>query len=409
MIVIRLSNRAAAFAIALACAAVDVSAQTTKPAAPSAVSAEAFMASLHAAKPGDVLLTSFPKLDASLPTTDLAITPSADVVQMAFSDRPEYFRTGDGIASQDVVTPGHVRFYTYHVPIPADGKARRIISLFENMGDAEAKLVFNARSEPAIGGDYGAIAKEGMTALLSNTGKGEVMTIPPHGHEILKQNDPVNQPDLLAHALLDFTTDQPLRISVAQVTATRDLQADVASIASLPKLSLVYKGKSDSSGRGLFPTADFDVSFANTPYDTATGPVQVIVANGKSSPWIEGVDGISGEKTTDKGNYGVIYHLKLKFKSTDGRGVAMLLTTSRFESEYCGLIAAAVRVNDGKNPGGVIPMPRGDVRFHGIPQACVIQTFDAPANGGERTIELDYTPPGACCLPTPILLVPIDK
>jgi hypothetical protein len=212
------------------------------------------------------------------------------------------------------------------------------------------------------------------------------------------------------HGLYDFMTDQPLRLTVAQVTASADLEADVAKIATLPKIPLVVRGTDPSgAGRGLFPVADFDVALAGATYDTQSGPSQLIVADGKTDTWIEGVDGISGDKTANKGNYGVIYRMKIKWKSTDGRGLAVLMTSARFDSKWCGNVAAAVKVNNGNQPGGIIPLPNNGVRFQGIPDACVIQTFTAPPNGREATIELDYTPPGACCLPTPILLVPIAK
>lgn len=396
-----------AVAIAAICTS-NALAQTVPATRPAPTTPEAFIASLKNAKPGDVLHTSFGALD--MPALPLAITPSADAAKLVFSDRPEYFRSGDGIACQEVVQPGLIRFYTYHVPVPADGKARRVISKFENLGDAEATLTFNSHSEPKIGGDYNVIALEAMNALLKNIGKGDIVTIPPKGHEISDRIEPTIKPDLLVHGLFEFTTDQPLRLTVAQVTATDKLEADVAAIDALPKLPLVYQGKTDSAGRGVFPTADFDVVIgANATYDTASGPSQVIVADGVTDHWIEGVDAITGEKTANKGNYGVVYHMKLKWKSTDGRGLAVMLSSARFESQWCGNVAAAVRVNDGKQPGGVIGLPRTGKRFRGVPDACVIQTFDAPSNGGAMTIELDYTPPGACCLPTPILLVPIEK
>jgi hypothetical protein len=405
--------RSIAYAIvslALSTATAESFAQT-KPATPSPVSPVEMTNALRSARPGDIVMTSFAKLDGVLPPLALFITPAADGAKLVFSDRPEYFRGGDGIACQETVQPGRIRFYTYHVPIPDEGKPRRVIAKFENLGDAEATVTFNSHSEPAIGGDYNAIAKEAMTALLLNTGKGDMLKLPPHGHDISdRAAEATAKSDLLAHGLFDFVTDQPLRLTVAQVTATADLQADTAAMDTLPKLPMAYKGKTDSAGRGLFPTADLDVALADAKtFDTASGTAQVIVADGNRDGWIEGVDGLTGVKTRNKGNYGVIYHMKLKWKSTDGRGLAVLMTSARFDSQWCGTVAAAVKVNDGKHPGGVIGLPRDVVRFHGIPEACVIQTFDAPANGQEATIELDYTPPGSCCLPTPILLVPIEK
>ena len=404
--------RAATTALAMwmAIGATVVFAQTKPTTVPAPSSSADFAKALTAAKPGDVVLTPFTKLEDAAPFA-LAITPRPDAAKLVFSDRPEYFRAGDGIASQDEVKPGRIRFYNYHVPVLPDGKPRRVLTLIENLGDAEAHIVCNSHSDPKPSGDYNAIAKEAIVALLSDTGKGDAVKIPAHDHDVADNFAPVSKPDLLVHSLMDFTTDQPLRITVAQVTASDNLEADTAKIAALPKLPMLpYGVAKDKSGRGVFPCADFDVTLAdNAVYDTKSGPMSVPVANGKSDPWLDGIDGISGDATTNKGNYGVLYHIKLKFKSSDGRGVAVLLSANHYEKEKCGFIGTAVKINDGKNPGGVIPLPREAVRFHGLPEACVMQTYDAPKDGSEGVIDFVYTPPGACCIPTPILIVPIDQ
>ena len=368
-----------------------------------------FAAALRNASPGDVVRTTF--ADAtSLPTTlPVVVAPSADAALLAFSDRPEYFRAGDGIASQDDVSPGRVRLYTYHVPVLADGKPRRVLTVIENLGDRQATLTFAARSEPDASGDYNAVAKQAMLELLTGHRGGEIFPIPPHGKRTTDFSSRIEKADLLVHGLFDFTTDQPLRLTVAQVTASDSVDDDVAKLATLPKLPMLPYGKAtDKSGRGVFPYADVDVML-NAPYDTASGPRQLSIANGKADPWIVGRDGLTGDATTDKGNYGVLYHASLKWRSADGRGVALLMTGSHYDPKQCGYVSAVVKVNDGRRPGGVVELPRGAVRFHGVPEACVIQTYDAPPNGTEGTIDVTYTPPGSCCLPTPMLLVPIEK
>ena len=374
-----------------------------KPPATPPATPEAFAAALQSAKPGDIVDTPFETPDPSVPRLDIKVTPSEDCARLIFSDRPEYFRMGDGIGSQDTVpaSPQRVVFYNYHVPIIKDGKPRRILSIFENMSDAPATVKFTVRSEPKPSGDYNAMAKEAMVAWFSGQG-GRTVTIPPHGYVLGDGTAPMDQPDLLVHGLFEFTTDQPLRITVAQITATPDLAADAAKALTLKKIPMLpYPPSKDKAGRGNFPTGDLDGNLA-TPYDTASGPAQVVVANGKSDPWIPGTDGISGDATINKGNYGVAYHLHLPWKSSDGRGVAVLLTTAHSDET----VAAAVKVNDGKNPGGVIELPRNAIRFRAMPGACVIQTFAPPANG-TGSIDITYTPPGACSLPMPILLIPV--
>jgi hypothetical protein len=42
------------------------------------------------------------------------------------------------------------------------------------------------------------------------------------------------------------------------------------------------------------------------------------------------------------------------------------------------------------------------------PEAILIQVFSPAANGEEQTIHLTYSPPGASCLPTPLVFIPVD-
>ena len=347
---------------------------------------EDFTKALESAKPGDILQTPFDKLDPVVPKLPISVVPSAMPARLIFSDRPEYFRKGDGIASQDTVpastTP--VRIYNYHVPVLTDKKPKRCLTVFENTGDAEATLKFTVYSVPKASGDYNLMAKQAMSDWFNGKGA-RTVKIAAHGTYLAEGSEPIDESDLLVHGLFEFTTDQPLQITVAQVTATADLNADAATVPSLPKIPMLpYPPSKDKANRGNFPSGDLDGNL-DQPYDTASGAAQVIVANGKSDPWIPGVDGISGDATIDKGNYGVAYHLHLKWKSSDGRGVALLLTTGHKET-----VSAAVKVNDGKNPGGVVELPGDTVRFHGVPQACVIQTFAPTAGGG--TIDLEYNP-----------------
>ena len=86
---------------------------------------------LREAKPGDLV---------SVPEIELTKTPSIPLVksdghgpQFLFSDRPEYFRSGDGIAMQEDVKPGVVRLYVYHCPDPKGGK-KIISAVIENRG-----------------------------------------------------------------------------------------------------------------------------------------------------------------------------------------------------------------------------------------------------------------------------------
>ena len=74
----------------------------------------------------------------------------------------------------------------------------------------------------------------------------------------------------------------------------------------------------------------------------------------------------------------------------------------------CGKIGAVVKVSAGAYPAGVVALPTDRVVFGGAEEAVLIQRFPPLPKGETTPIEITYSPPGACCLPTPLLFVPYD-
>jgi hypothetical protein len=201
--------------------------------------------------------------------------------------------------------------------------------------------------------------------------------------------------DELAHGFYELEIDQPGRISVLQRNVDQD---STKAVDELPKLPF----ESKNAGRGSFAVSNYDVV---TPVvDTAGGPVQILVADGERDPWVKGKDGISGADVKLSGNYGVMYRMKIRWKSTDGRGVALVMANPRFDNKWCSALAAAVVV-DGK----VVALPATQTNFKVLPEAAVIGVWKAAEGGKEQVIELVYSPPGASCLPTPIVLIPVAR
>jgi hypothetical protein len=53
-------------------------------------------------------------------------------------------------------------------------------------------------------------------------------------------------------------------------------------------------------------------------------------------------------------------------------------------------------------------LPSDRVVFGGAEEAVLIQRFPPVPKGETDVIELTYSPPGACCLPTPLIFVPYE-
>jgi hypothetical protein len=387
-------------------------AQTDPPARAEPASHADFQMVLANAKPGDVVRTTFDSI-ADVARIPLSIKSDPDAPLLVLSDKPEYFRTGNGIAMREPVPAGRVRFYAYHVPVPIDG-SKRVIAVARNEGDSPVKLRETRAARPNVGGDYHRIARDGMLGLFHEPLSEPIeRVIAPGSLLVIADSGEVERRDLLLHALIEFSIDGPIVLETAQIDGAVDV-ADTASVkqamAGLDLLPQILPGqRASGAGRGQFKDNTFDVTPGDQAiYDTAMGVRQIVVADGQDDPWLSGVDSITGELTINKGNYGAVYRIRVPFKSSNGKRLGVLMVTARTDNQWCRAATAVVKVSDGVHAGGVIELPRDAIRFYQIPEAVVVQTFPAPSADATGMIEIDYTPPGACCLPTPILLVPID-
>ncbi len=337
-----------------------------------------------------------------------AIVTPAESVQLLFSDRPEYFRSGDGIALQEAVKPGVVRLYVYHVPEPA--KAPKIISaIIENQGSNILHLRFDRYAFPNPGRNYLEIGKQGLMDYFGSTPRSDTRELAPHARmpvDPAMDQSVVMSPQLV-HGFYEFEIDQPALVSVFQRSPTQT-STNVPEILRLIPLSEPAGTLTAGAGRGLFLTNNFNVTLPEGfTMDSTNGPVQLLIADGKRVPWIAGRDHISNDaESLDKGNYGVIYHIRLPYRSGDHRGLALLAYNPLGERSGCGQMAMALRVSAGAFPAGVVPVPNDKISLGGRNQFALIQRFPPPPAGVTDTLEIEYSPPGASCLPTPLVFVP---
>lgn len=332
--------------------------------------------------------------------------------QYLISDDPEYIRVPEGVALSETVKPGSVRLYVYNVngvkepsPIP-----RRISAVIENLGDAPLNATFSASVLPTPSGNYHAIAKNALAGFLRGEGAGRTLTVEPKGAAPL---DPAMEAlvvkyDDLVHGFYEFSIDQPARIRVVQTAP------EVPSVEASRRLPDVLPTKSKSgAGRGQFPDNMFRITLKDDAVvDTANGAVQLIIADGKDEPWTEGTESTlpAGEKAVLKGNYGTFYEITLRRRSSDGRPLALVTWNARAgNSQWCGGMVAAMRVGPGQFPAGVVALPSDAVATKDWPDVVVAQVYPPLPAGQEETITVTYSPPGASCLPTPLIFLPVGE
>lgn len=327
--------------------------------------------------------------------------------QFLISDDPEYIRVPEAIAMQEKVDAGTVRLYVYNVNgVKEPQMERRISAVIENLGEKpmEIRMLRSAYVRPT--GNYFEAGKSGLEGFLKSSPQSYTRQVPVGGGIPVDQamEESVANYDELVHGFYEFEIDQPARISVVQ-TDPKTPSAEVVK-----RLTEVLPTKSKSgAGRGKFLTNNFKVTLpAGEVLDSANGPCQLIVADGKTDPWIEGTESTTTATAVLKGNYGVVYTMELERTSSDGRGLALIMYNARFGSQWCGGMAAAVTVSGGVHPAGVVRVPSDRLNTVSAPEVSVVQVFPPLPKGKKEKIQITYSPPGASCLPTPLVFVPVD-
>jgi len=327
--------------------------------------------------------------------------------QLLFSDMPEYLGQSNGVAMMEDLTEGNYRLYVYHVPGSKD--VRKTVSVvMQNLGKKRLHVRFVRYAFPKPGVDYAAMGVAGLMEFFTGHTVPSSLSIAPGTRKVLDRRlDKTAAADpQLVHALYEFHINQPARIAVLQ----RDTnQASTSAIDLLPKLPRELPGKKSSgAGRGIFRTADIAATNRDgLAIDSADGVQRLVLADGRREAWVTGFDGLTENMAvTNKGNYGVIYHIRLACKSSDGRAMAILVGAPGRRSGGETRPMAALKVSAGIWKGGWLGISgsRAAPRERGT--MALVQKLAAPATGATNYVEIIYSPPGGSSLPTPIFFAP---
>lgn len=379
----------------LACGVLQLKAQTVK---------QEDVLSLLKAKQGNVvLMKEFFAVKPADIKYNKVVLPGP---QFIISDDPEYIRIPEAIALQEAVQPGSVRLYVYNVngvkePVKID---RKITAVIKNTGRQKMHIRMLKYSSQKPSANYFQIGKQGLADYFSSKGDEKMRTVEPGEaiavDEQLERN--VVKFDELTHGFYEFVIDQPGEISVIQT----DL--GTPGPVALKRIKTVIPTGHKNAGRGLFGVSNYKITSVDV-LDTKNGVAEIIVADGVKDPWVLGVEGTSGKESTLAGNYGVVYNMELKWKSTDGKGLALVTWNSRSaDNKWCNGMAATMVVGKGKFKEGIIQLPSDRLVTKAAPEAILVQVFPPAGNGEEQVIKLTYSPPGASCLPTPLVFIPVD-
>ena len=326
--------------------------------------------------------------------------------QYIISDDPEYIRVPEIIAVKELVQPGTVRLYVYNVngirePQKID---RKITAVIKNTGTANMTIRMLKYSSQKPTTNYFLAGKKGLADYFASKPETKGRVVKPGEtiaiDEKLEKN--IVKYDELVHGFYEFVIDQPAEINI--------LQTDPATPGpkAAARIKEIAASRHTNAGRGLFGVSNYLVQAQDT-FDTRNAPAAIVVADGQQDPWVKGKDLSTGSIATLAGNYGVMYNIDLKWRSTNGKGLALVTWNARAgDNQWCGGMANTMVVSQGKFREGIIELPSGQLNTKGAPEAILVQVFPPGKNGEVQSINLTYSPPGASCLPTPLILIPVD-
>lgn len=359
---------------------------------------------LRNAKRGDVVIlddflhTDFPKIQY--------LQQIAPGPQFLIADDPEYIRIPEAIAMQETVHPGAVRLYIYNVNGVREPQQmpRKITAVIKNVGKENMHFRMLKYSSQKPSANYFDIGKKGLQDYFQSEVKNDIRIIKPG--EVVAIDDKLENQivtyDQLVHGFYEFVIDQPAEVSVVQTSP------DKSGPQAYHEVDTLIPPSGVNAGRGIFPVSNYTVVSVDT-IDTRNGVSQMIIADGEDDPWITGTVGEEKMLARNAGNYGVLYHTNIKWKSTDGKGLALVTWNSRSaDNQWCGGMGMTMELFDEHNNKTIVQYPSDELITRAAPEAIILEIYRPDPTKEVQEIKFTYSPPGASCLPTPLVLVPVD-
>jgi hypothetical protein len=335
-----------------------------------------------AASFGDVI--SLSGLDeASLPCFPVRVCVASGAPTLVFSDEPES-PSSDGILYADTLTVGAYRAYVYHTN--AGTGLRKFPVVLLNQGTATVHAVIRAVGIAGPSQDYVDVGKQAALRWYISQGTTTTVDVPAGTRVLLDADlDAVQAAtNELAHAIIDFTVDGPVKLSVVSVLASED--ATVVT-ATLPLLT-----NTGQHMRGSFPGAALEIE-PLAPVD-GTGARRLRMGGNVTDASLTGVDVVDGNAAvTLDGNYGLSYAMNLAFSA----GSAILLSPQGGAWGGAGSVLTGGSVSAGP---GVLPAAQDSLGTQ--TDAIFLATFAAGVSSG-----VDFLSAGGSSLPVDVVTVPL--
>jgi PKD repeat protein len=304
-----------------------------------------------------------------LPELPKKVTASTDR-KLLLSDSPEEIRQ-PGILYQDTVN-GKARLYADHVN--GTNTPLSLAVLATNNTDKPVAIKTTNRGEvyPSVYAQL--IGSEASVDFLMNMSPETTIVVPPK-QTVIYAKMPTMYPQQGVNLFYDIETDGPVDITFAAAD-----KITPESVLTLPRQSYV------GNVRGTFSTSDLRWDIDGS---ALTQPSRLILGDGKSDPFVDGVDVFRSLPIKNEGNYGVKYDIHI---DKPKKMVVMIMGRG-------GGFKGPFKIN-----GDFVLVPQSGV----LPAFKEVQLL-ARTTGNEPSLDIEYTPPAGTGFPADLIFYPLDN
>ena len=319
-----------------------------------------------------------------LPEWPVSINPHGG--KLLLSDSPEMVNS-DGIMYEDTVS-GQIRLFFHHVN--NTNKMKKVVAVLHNPGVFPAQVVIHRRGLAGQGreNDWMYVGTKVQERYLGEN-ETEMVTVPARGSKLLDvamDQMPLG-PGELINGMYDFTSDQPVKVSVLMAPLRTDALKFAESASILLPDEYHLRGTFEKPDRIVFPLGNFKGG--------SQGAVAVTLADHELDKYIEGVDATDGSPAINYGNYGVIYRIYVPPMS--GNGAYVFLNPRG--GTYSGYIGYSIN----HEPENAVPTPEYYNAYFGEKSERDFAYIAQVKRG--QSMWLTFSPPGASNLPVKLVFV----
>lgn len=308
---------------------------------------------------------------------------------LLFSDSPEQI-TKQGVIFKDTVQ-GHVRIFLHHQNVLYD--PIKLAVILRTPAGSTAKVTLGKKGVGTPNDDVFAAAKESQKKYFSEKiTEEDPFLLQDYQHlELLTESKKATagwivKPEELLTGYLEFHAANPVLVTIV---ACQPSDSSVEAAEKMPLLPM-----DEHPLRGQYPKADLTYTIPQV-INLDQGQVYGLTLAQDNNYYLQGKDPVMGKATRDFGNYGVIYTVKYKVKSS--RPYSLSLNPAGGEFAGVGLLQDEDTLR-------LIGLPKGRNTTVGKHHSDALYTFATYKGSDEvKVSRFIWSPPGASCLPIKIL------